>query len=247
MVRCGRYCLYKSMRATNLLVNLCGVAMIIYSLWLLKKWKLGVSHLPIVLYLPKPWFAYACLGVGIAVCLSTLFGHIVANSSSDSILCIYIYSICTLFLLQVAVVVTIFFKINWDLQLSKFIDEHHKEFKSFVMFQIRMCRLIVIIALVPEINVIVLAIILWGVGTDPLPRSIHPSHLDILDFRQSFLEVPNSPMPENAISSQILRNPILSNYTPRPRQYQYPRQSYLSYLFGVFGMSFLASPRVNTV
>ncbi|XP_062097416.1 tetraspanin-19-like isoform X5 [Humulus lupulus] len=115
MIRWGRCCLHHSMRVANLFVNLCGVAMIIYSLWLLKKWKLGVSHLPIVLYIPKPCrFIYACLGVGIAICLSTLFGHIVTNSTNNYILCIYIFSICSLLFLQFGVVISVFFKIDWD-------------------------------------------------------------------------------------------------------------------------------------
>jgi hypothetical protein len=42
-----------------------------------------------------------------------------------------------------------------------------------------------------QINVIVLAIILWGIGTEP---STHCSYLDISDFNHSFLLIPNSPI-----------------------------------------------------
>ncbi|CAB4266510.1 unnamed protein product [Prunus armeniaca] len=86
MVGCTRCCVHTSMRAVNLFVNLCGVGVIIYSLWLIKKWQVGVSELPSVSYIPKPWFIYTCLGVGMAVCLSTLCGHIVAHRSSSSVL-----------------------------------------------------------------------------------------------------------------------------------------------------------------
>ena len=55
MARCRRCCLHNSIRAVNLIVNICGVGMIIYSLWLLKKWQDGVADLPYVSYLPRPW------------------------------------------------------------------------------------------------------------------------------------------------------------------------------------------------
>ncbi|BBG95330.1 Tetraspanin family protein [Prunus dulcis] len=66
-----------------------------------------------------------CLtGVGMAVCLSTLCGHIVAHRSSSSVLFI---------------------------QLAKFIDKNHIKFKDFLIFHVNMCRLIVILILVPQL------------------------------------------------------------------------------------------------
>ncbi|XP_060673126.1 tetraspanin-19-like isoform X2 [Ziziphus jujuba] len=195
MIRCGRCCLHKWMRGVNMFVNLCGVAMIIYSLWLLKKWELGVAVLPNVSYIPRPWFIYTCLGVGIAVCLSTLCGHMVANCMNDYILCIYTLSIFALLLIEVALVVTIYFRMNWEVQFSKYIDENHEDFRSFVMFHLIMCRLIVITALVPQINVIIVAIILWGIGTAP---RAHCNYSAVPDFRRSFLVIPHSPITDTA-------------------------------------------------
>ena len=87
MRRCGgRYCLYNSLRVVNVVVNIFGLVIIIYSLWLLKKWIDGVAQLPSPSLLPRPWFINVCLGVGIVVCLITLSGHMVANCISKSIL-----------------------------------------------------------------------------------------------------------------------------------------------------------------
>ncbi|KAB2629602.1 eukaryotic translation initiation factor 3 subunit L-like [Pyrus ussuriensis x Pyrus communis] len=99
MVGSARLCLHNSMRALNLFVNVCGVGVIIYSLWLIKKWQVGVSELPPVSHVPKPWFIYTCLGMGIAVCLSTLCGHMVANSISSFTLFIVSFLVITTFLL----------------------------------------------------------------------------------------------------------------------------------------------------
>lgn len=102
---------WKEYRALS--VNLCGIGMIIYCLWLLKKWNDGFSQMLIVTPLPRPWFIYICLAIGIAVCLTTLYGHVVANCDSSSSLCIYIVSMCSILLLQAGVIVAILFKIDW--------------------------------------------------------------------------------------------------------------------------------------
>ncbi|XP_017645013.1 tetraspanin-19-like isoform X2 [Gossypium arboreum] len=114
MTRCSRCCLHYSMKIVNLIMNFLGIAIIVYSLWLQKKWNIGVAQLVSFPSIPNPWFIYTCFGVGIAVCLSSLFSFIVCNCISTSILCIYIFSVCSLLLLEIAVIVTIFFKNDWS-------------------------------------------------------------------------------------------------------------------------------------
>ncbi|OWM80312.1 hypothetical protein CDL15_Pgr019592 [Punica granatum] len=60
MVRCARCCLRKAMGVMNIVVTLCGIGMIIYSLWLQKMWEIGVSDLPSIANLPKPWITPGC-------------------------------------------------------------------------------------------------------------------------------------------------------------------------------------------
>lgn len=185
-------CLHKSLRVVNILVNVCGVGMIIYSLWLLFMWKDGLDYLPLSsrLALPRPWFILACLGVGITVCLSTLGGHMVANCINHSVLCIYIVSISSLVLLQTGVIIAIFFKMDLAEQISELIGDN-ESFKSFIIFHQYMCKLITIMVLVAQVNVIVLAVILWLVGTEP---SSQTNLLDrVPDFKHSFLISPDSP------------------------------------------------------
>ncbi|XWS70337.1 hypothetical protein CRYUN_Cryun03dG0039300 [Craigia yunnanensis] len=85
----------------------------------------------------KVRFIYTCLGVGIAVCLSTLFSYMVSNCISSSILCIYIFSICSLLFLEVAVIDTIFFKYDWSSVCS--LNTHinlHGAFFSYLCLKI---------------------------------------------------------------------------------------------------------------
>ena len=43
-----------------------------------------------------------------------------------------------------------FFLLLWQ-QLAKYIDGNHLKFKTFVIFHVKMCRLILIIILVPQV------------------------------------------------------------------------------------------------
>ncbi|ONI33891.1 hypothetical protein PRUPE_1G451700 [Prunus persica] len=157
-----------------------------------------------------------------AVCLSTLCGHIVAHRSSSSVLFIYIISIFSLLCLEVSVIVAIFYKMNWEMQLAKFIDKNHIKFKDFLIFHVNMCRLIVILILVPQIKVIVLAAILWVIGAEP---RAHCNDSEIPNFRYSFLAAPTQSVLD--VSRHGFRNYEAS-----------PRESFLSYVNRFFRMQF---------
>ncbi|XP_057504952.1 tetraspanin-18-like [Actinidia eriantha] len=131
MIGCNSYRLYNSWRVVNVIVNVFGMGMIIYSLWLLKMWIQGVDRLPAPNELPRPWFIHVCLGVGIIVCMSTLSGHMVANCISKSVLGVYIVSIFSLLLIQVGMIVAVLFRINWDGEIMRYIDGRHNKFKEF--------------------------------------------------------------------------------------------------------------------
>ncbi|KAM7277275.1 hypothetical protein ACFE04_019141 [Oxalis oulophora] len=184
MANCSRCCLHDSMKIVNLITNLCGIGMIVYSLWLEKVWVDGVHEFSSVSHFPKPWFIYTCLGVGIAVCLSTIFGHMVANWMDNSILCVYIVSICSLLLLEIAVIITILFKIDWSKKLAHYIDKDHLKFRNFVLFHIKMCQMMSVVILIPQLNVIAIAFVLRAVGAEPRTRA---GYSVVRNFTQSFL------------------------------------------------------------
>ncbi|ESR63879.1 hypothetical protein CICLE_v10010490mg [Citrus x clementina] len=196
MVRCARCCLQKSIRIVNLIILLLAIGMIIYSLWLQKKWNGGVAQLPATASFPRPWFILTCLGVGIAACLSTVVGHMVSNCISHSTLCIYIVTIISLLLLELAVVVAIFFRMDWKMLFAKLIDKYHTKFKIFLLFHLKMCRFVTILILVPQINVLALVVIsLWAIGTE---QRRHRNDSEQASIIQSFLVRPNSPVPDTS-------------------------------------------------
>ncbi|KAB2077477.1 hypothetical protein ES319_A06G102900v1 [Gossypium barbadense] len=231
MTRCSRCCLHYSMKIVNLIMNFLGIAIIVYSLWLQKKWNIGVAQLLSFPSIPNPWFIYTCFGVGIAVCLSSLFSFIVSNCISTSVLCTYIFSVCSLLLLEIAVIVTIFFKNDWSSLISKYIDENHEYFKNFVVFHEKMCRLITLLILVPQVGVIALAIILWRVGIE---RISEREQSGIGDFTTSFL-VGTGPILNNNTTILCGRCEVLRLVNPR-------RPTSFSYLNMLFRMHLQARP-----
>lgn len=230
MVRCAGCFLHQSKRVVNIIVNLCGIGMIIYCLWLLKKWNDGFSQMLIVTPLPRPWFIYICLAIGIAVCLTTLYGHVVANCDSSSSLCIYIVSMCSILLLQAGVIVTILFKIDWAWQISKYIDEHYKNFQNFLNFHLIMCRSVSVVVLVGQINAVVLAILIWAIGTHPGAHCNSPDQQERRNFTHSFLVPPNSPIP--GCSSEFLNGRLSQISLPYLKDGS--SQGCLSYIKDVF-------------
>lgn len=211
-------------------MNLLGIAMIIYCLWLQKRWDEGVNELPTIADLPRPWFIYACLGVGIAICLSTLFGYIVANTISSSTLGVYIISISSFLLLQVAVIVTIFFGYNWNKEIAEYIDEKHENFKIFIVFHLKMCRLIALMILVPQVSVVALAIVILAVGSE---RMTWMRASDIPDFTRSFLVGTGSGILDSS-------RQICATCESLRLRVGNPQRSFMSYIKSLFTFQFIS-------
>ncbi|XP_048437719.1 tetraspanin-19-like isoform X2 [Pyrus x bretschneideri] len=169
-------------------------------------------------------------GMGIAVCLSTLCGHIVANSVSSFTLFIYIIFVFCLLCLEVGVIVSIFYRMDWEKQFAKYIDEDHTLFKNFLRFHLNMCRIIVILILIPQIKATVLAIILWAIGSEP--RTEHFNSSDVTNFRYSFLAAPTQSLQD--ISRHGFRNYEVSS----PEFESPPRPSLFSNVQRFFRMRF---------
>ncbi|KAK9142623.1 hypothetical protein Syun_012023 [Stephania yunnanensis] len=152
MAKCIKCFLRSSIRAINLVVILFGLAMIIYSLWLLKRWFTGFKDISSTSTFPTPWFIYVCLGVGIVVCLSMLSGHVVANKISFRTLFSYIVAVCFILLIQAGLIVWIFINMNWEAKIAEYISMDDEDFKNFLDFQISLCRYFTFSVVFAEVN-----------------------------------------------------------------------------------------------
>ncbi|XP_034917440.1 tetraspanin-19 isoform X2 [Populus alba] len=190
MTRCARCCLHDSIRIVNLVMLLCGIGTIIYSLWLQKKWDESITKFPLGSSPLIPWFIYTFLGAGIVVCLSTIGGYIIANCISNSTLCFYIVAICCLLFLEVAVIVAIFFKIDWGKQITTYTGQKNTDFEILMTFHVKIRRAIMLLIMVAQISVVILAAILLAAGTEP---RTHFQEVATPVFSQSFLVPAESP------------------------------------------------------
>ncbi|KAF3446439.1 hypothetical protein FNV43_RR11618 [Rhamnella rubrinervis] len=100
---------------------------------------------------------------------------------------------------------------DWESQISKYIDGYHIEFKSFVLFHLNMCRFIVIMILLPQLNVIVVAISLWGVARGKGhafiflgPPLVDISHINTIEAKR--LSCPHGPVEEQKKSFNHVSN-----------------------------------------
>ncbi|KAK9148757.1 hypothetical protein Scep_007514 [Stephania cephalantha] len=190
MVKCIKCFLRSSIRAINLVVILFGLAMIIYSLWLLKRWFTGFKDISSTSTFPTPWFIYVCLGVGIVVCLSMLSGHVVANKISFRTLLTYIVAVCFILLIQAGLIVWIFINMNWEAKIAEYISMDDEDFKNFLDFQISLCRYFTFFVVFAEISALLPAIVLLKVGPEPRSRcscSSSDNEPDDQRLKQSFL------------------------------------------------------------
>ncbi|KAL9338904.1 hypothetical protein Peur_067919 [Populus x canadensis] len=201
MTRCARCCLHSSIRIVNLVMLLCGIGTIIYSLWLQKKWDESIAKFPLGPSPLIPWFIYTFLGAGIIVCLSTVGGYIIANCISNSTLCFYIVAICCLLFLEVAVIVAIFFKIDWGKQITAYTGQKNTNFEILMSIHVKISRAIMLLIMVAQISVVILAAILLAGGTEP---RTHFQEVDTPVFSQSFL-VPAEPPGSAEDSRQACR------------------------------------------
>ncbi|WCJ29832.1 hypothetical protein M5689_011436 [Euphorbia peplus] len=189
MVRCRRCMLHNYLKIVNICILIYGVFLIIYSLWLNRKWRTYLSHLlPTTTSLaPKPWFIYTCLGVGMAVCFSSLFGSVVSNHFIPTFtLFAYILTIGCLVFAEAAVIDIIFFKMDFAAEIVIDVGEYVDEIESFVKFHVKFARVVLLVALVAQTNVVVVAVmvLIIGIGIEATSRGIESR---LSHFTESFL------------------------------------------------------------
>ncbi|CAN6441645.1 unnamed protein product [Victoria cruziana] len=189
MVNRSRRCLHYAVRTVNVIISFIGVLMIIYSLWVLKKWKAvetaeGSSEYDLL----YPWFIFAFLAIGISVFFSMLCGNVVANSINVFLLISYVVFVCSILFLQVGVVILIFFK-DWVAEINEGYAGQYSEFEGFVTFHLKLCRYITLLMVLLQAVGFVLALMLcaWRPGSSTFTDESHDSETPRSSLNQSFL------------------------------------------------------------
>ncbi|KAH9295752.1 hypothetical protein KI387_039340, partial [Taxus chinensis] len=134
----------------NFFQTFIGVAMIIYSIWMLHQWDSLQNSIPnsatssaaLGLDLPSPWFIYTFMGIGIIVCVVSCSGHIAAETTNWCCLCCYTVLIFLLILLEAAIVGIMFFNHQWDEYIPDDPTGEFEHIKKFIEANMETCNLV---------------------------------------------------------------------------------------------------------
>ncbi|KAK4792416.1 hypothetical protein SAY86_022851 [Trapa natans] len=160
MARMVRSCMQSMLKLLNSVTGMVGIAMILYSAWMIKIWEGHSSDSATDdSSQPNPWFIYTFLGFGITLCVITCCGHIAAETANSCCLYMYMLFILLILALEAAVTADVLLNSQWvqdfpgDLtgnleQLTKFISSNFKMFEWIGLLIVSIQGLCLLFALV---------------------------------------------------------------------------------------------------
>ncbi|XAR66449.1 hypothetical protein NMG60_11012686 [Bertholletia excelsa] len=170
MARAAKMCLQASLNLVNMTIGAVGMALIIYSLWMITIWYRDTEASSSHPYFPAslPWVAQAFLATGIISCVITCLGHIVASTVQAHCLCIYMVISSMLLLVETALMVDMFQNSNWEKDLPEDPTGRFDDFKDFVKSNIDFCKWIGLLIVLAQGCSILLATVLRTLERDLL-------------------------------------------------------------------------------
>lgn len=218
-----RSCLQSTLKIVNSILTMVGLAMVLYSLWMLKEWnsqenalrpdsslvgrpfpglRSSFGHMYVSSDLPPPWFIYTFLVMGIVLCLITCSGHVAAETANGHCLSCYMLSVGLLLITEAGVTADVFFNKNWEEDFPEDPTGQFDQAKNFVRENFDICKWIGLIVLILQVLSVLVAMILRALGPstgndDDSDDDYIPSRLDL---RQPFLKYSNpqtTPPPES--------------------------------------------------
>ncbi|KAL5581798.1 hypothetical protein UlMin_014240 [Ulmus minor] len=165
MGRMVRSCFQSILKLVNSLVGMVGIAIIMYSLWLIRAWQRQMGELPFgESDYPAPWFIYSTLGLGITLCVITCTGHVAAETANGC--CLYLYMLFVFLLLMVEAGVTsdIFLNRNWQEDFPEDPSGSFRQFKDFLRSNFKICKWIGLSIVTVQGLALLLATILKALG-----------------------------------------------------------------------------------
>ncbi|XP_077223824.1 tetraspanin-19-like [Tasmannia lanceolata] len=162
MGRIIRSCLQSLLKLVDLGIGMVGIAMILYSSWMLRVWQKNIGDSDF----QPPWFIYTFLGLGITLCVITCSGHIAADTANGHCLSCYMTFVFLLVLLEAAVTADVFLNNNWEEDFPEDRTGRFDEFKDFVNSNFKICKWIASSIVAAQALSIFLAMILRALGPD---------------------------------------------------------------------------------
>ncbi|XP_038714517.1 tetraspanin-19-like [Tripterygium wilfordii] len=141
MVSVVRSCLQSVLKFVNSLIGMVGIAMILFSVWLIRSWQSHTGDWPFPAPdHPAPWFIYTLLGLGVTLCVITCSGHVAAETANGCCLYIYMMFVFLLLMLEAGVIADVFLNPNWEEDFPEDPSGSFDQFKHFVQSNFEICK-----------------------------------------------------------------------------------------------------------
>ncbi|KAJ6763827.1 TETRASPANIN [Salix purpurea] len=190
MVSVMRSCIQSTLKLVNCVIGMVGIAMVLYSIWLIRVWEREVGDFPFFDDDDDftPWFIYTFIGLGVTLTVITCFGHIAADTANGCCLYLYMLFILLLLMLEAGVTADVFLNRDWEEDFPKDPSGSFDQFKGFVRSNFELCKWIGLSIVSVQGLSFLVAMILKAIGphrsydsdddyaTDraPLLRDVHP-------------------------------------------------------------------------
>ncbi|XP_058196781.1 tetraspanin-19-like isoform X2 [Rhododendron vialii] len=194
MARTVKSWLQLSLKLVNSTIGVTGIAMILYSIWMVRAWQLDMDgsssdH-------PKfslPWFIHAFLGIGIALCGITCLGHIAAHTANRRCLSCYMVVIFFLLLVEIALITDISLNSHWEKDFPEDPSGRFDDFDHFVKSNFDTCKWIGWLLVLAQGCSVILAAVLRATEKDQGRK--YDNEDDYAPQRLPFLGYPVQPFP----------------------------------------------------
>ncbi|KAL8045292.1 hypothetical protein ABFX02_08G104100 [Erythranthe guttata] len=182
MGRMARSCIQSLLKLVNSGLGMVGVAMIVYSLWMLRVWLRDQDSVQP----PIPWFVYTTLGLGVTLCVITCSGHVAAETVNGCCLYIYMVFVFIIFVLEAAVTADVFLNHSWQEDFPADPSGNLDHLKDFIKDNFDICKWIGLMVLALQALSMLLAMILKALG--PHPERYYESDDEYLPDRVPLLK-----------------------------------------------------------
>ncbi|XP_057525635.1 tetraspanin-19 [Amaranthus tricolor] len=153
------------MKMFNAIIGMAGIAMVIYSFWMIRVWHKQTGHSPFEESdYPFPWFIYTFLGLGVTFCVITCSGHIAAETMNGCCLYLYMMIVFLLLVLEGVITADVFLNHNWEQDFPKDPTGNLHELKVFIRENFDFCKWIGLPILAAQGLSFLLAMVLKALG-----------------------------------------------------------------------------------
>ncbi|XP_021717378.1 tetraspanin-19 isoform X2 [Chenopodium quinoa] len=153
------------MKMFNAIVGMAGIAMVIYSLWMIRVWQKQTGQSPFDdSDYPVPWFIYTFLGLGVTFCVITCSGHIAAETLNGCCLYLYIMFMFLLLVLEGVITADVFLNRKWEQDFPKDATGNLHELKVFIGQNFDFCKWIGLSILAGQGLSFLLSVVLKALG-----------------------------------------------------------------------------------